>query len=68
MLVICEITDLTADALWSSDAFLAGQEPAEPASLHQWNTSSLLYDLTATSCNSHSDSPGRSLEWTLIYL
>lgn len=35
MPVICEIADLTADALWSRDAFLAGQEPSDPASLHQ---------------------------------
>lgn len=56
MLVICEIGDLTAGALWSSDAFLTEQEPAEPASLHQWNISSLLCILTATTCNLHSDS------------
>lgn len=68
MLVIWEIADLTADVLWSSDASLAGREPAEPASLHRRDASSSLCVLTAASCNSHSDSPGRSLERTLIYL
>lgn len=27
MLVICELSDLTDDTFWRSDAFLTGQEP-----------------------------------------
>lgn len=50
MLVVCEIADKGIDALRSSATFLVGREPAEPASLHQRNTSSSLCILTASSC------------------
>lgn len=58
MLVVCEIADKGINALRSSATFLVGQEPIEPASLHQRNTSSSLCVLTAFSCRLHSGSPG----------